>query len=105
LVVAALADFSAVVFAAAATSHAFWEASSSASRDAMRALAIAKASAAWQREKESQVENQKKISETGRRNNTVKKSLPSEARAVFRNSTHSVPKATNFFIKIYKRKI
>jgi hypothetical protein len=29
-----------------------------ASRDTMRALAIAKASAAWQREKESQVENQ-----------------------------------------------
>jgi hypothetical protein len=42
----------------------------------MRALAIAKASAAWQREKESQVENQKKISETGRRNNTVKKAYP-----------------------------
>jgi hypothetical protein len=33
----------------------------------MRALAIAKASAAWQREKESQVENQEKISETGTR--------------------------------------
>jgi hypothetical protein len=73
LVVAALADFSAVVLAAAATSQAFWEASSSAARDAMQALAIAKASAAWQREKESQVENQKKISETCRRNNTVKK--------------------------------
>jgi hypothetical protein len=42
----------------------------------MRALAIAKASAAWQREKESQVENQKKISETSRRYNTVKKAYP-----------------------------
>jgi hypothetical protein len=39
----------------------------------MRALAIAKASAAWQREKESQVENQEKISETGKSHSTVKK--------------------------------
>jgi hypothetical protein len=75
MVVAALADFSAVVLAAIATSQAFWEASSSASRDAMRALAITKASVAWQSEKENQVENQKKISETGRRYNIVKKNL------------------------------
>jgi hypothetical protein len=39
----------------------------------MRALAIAKASAARKREKESQVKNQGKTSETGRRHNIVKK--------------------------------
>jgi hypothetical protein len=42
----------------------------------MQALAITKASVAWQREKESQEQNQKKISETGRRNNTVKNAYP-----------------------------
>jgi hypothetical protein len=73
LVIAALADFSAVALAAVATSRDFWEASSSASRDVVRALAVAKAFAAWQREKESQVENQEKISETGKRHNIVKK--------------------------------
>jgi hypothetical protein len=76
LVVAAFTDFSAVVLAVAATSQAFWEASSSASRDAMRALAVAKVSAACQREKGSQEENQKKISETSRRKNTIKKAYP-----------------------------
>jgi hypothetical protein len=30
-----------------------------------------------------------------------KRNLPSEALAAFRYSTHSLPKATNFFIKIY----
>jgi hypothetical protein len=51
LVAAALADFSAAALAAVATSQAFWEASSLASRDAMRALAVDKASAAQKREK------------------------------------------------------
>jgi hypothetical protein len=51
LAIAALADFLALALAAVATSQAFWEALSLASRDAMRALAIAKASAAWTREK------------------------------------------------------
>jgi hypothetical protein len=41
-----LVDFSAVVFAAVAASKAFMEASSSASKDEMRALAVAKTSAA-----------------------------------------------------------
>jgi hypothetical protein len=39
----------------------------------MRALAVVKASAAWKREKESQVKNQGKTSETGRIHNIVKK--------------------------------
>jgi hypothetical protein len=46
-----LVDFSAVVLAAVAASQAFMEASSSASRDEMRALAAAKASAIQKREK------------------------------------------------------
>jgi hypothetical protein len=46
-----LVDFSAVVLAAVATSQAFLEASSLASRDEMRALAAAKASAVQKREK------------------------------------------------------
>jgi hypothetical protein len=47
-----LVDFSAVVLAAVAASQAFLEALSSASRDEMRALAAAKASAVQRREKE-----------------------------------------------------
>jgi hypothetical protein len=50
-VAAALADFSAAALAAVATSQAFREASSLASRDAMRALAVDKASVAQKREK------------------------------------------------------
>jgi hypothetical protein len=46
-----LVDFSAVVLAAVATSQNFLEASSSASRDEMQALATAKASAVQKREK------------------------------------------------------
>jgi hypothetical protein len=46
-----LVDFSAVVLAEVAASQAFLEASSSASRDKMRALAAAKASASQRREK------------------------------------------------------
>jgi hypothetical protein len=50
-----LVAFSAVALAAVATSQAFLEASSSASRDEMGALAVAKASAVQQRGKRSQV--------------------------------------------------
>jgi hypothetical protein len=46
-----LVDFSAVVLAVVAASQAFLEASSSASRDEMRALAAAKASVIQKREK------------------------------------------------------
>jgi hypothetical protein len=46
-----LVDFSAVVLAAVAASQAFLEALSSASRDEMRPLAAAKASAVQKREK------------------------------------------------------
>jgi hypothetical protein len=48
-----LVDFSAVVFAAVAASQAFLEASSSGSRDEMRALAAAKSSIAQEGEKNS----------------------------------------------------
>jgi hypothetical protein len=58
----------------------------------MRALAIAKASAAWQREKESQADNQKKISKTGRRNNTVKKAYPRKLGQVSRTRRIQCPK-------------
>jgi hypothetical protein len=47
-----LMDFSAVVFAAVEASQAFLEASSSASRDEMRALAAAKSSAAQEGERQ-----------------------------------------------------
>jgi hypothetical protein len=55
-----LAAFSAVVLAAVATSQAFLEASSSASRDEMRALAVAKASVVQQKRKEKSSEEAKK---------------------------------------------
>jgi hypothetical protein len=48
---------------------------SSASRDAMQALAIDKASAAGKRDKESQINNRRKANEIGRRHNSAK-SLP-----------------------------
>jgi hypothetical protein len=51
LVAADLVDFSAVTLAVVAASQAFLEASSSDSRDAMRALAIVKASAVRSRGK------------------------------------------------------
>jgi hypothetical protein len=47
-----LVDFSALTLAAVAASKAFLEASSSASSDEMRALAVARASAVHQRRKE-----------------------------------------------------
>jgi hypothetical protein len=98
LVSADLVDFSALTLAAVAASKAFREASSSASSDEMRALAIAKASAIQKGGKEKSSKTQRKayrISKYRKRN------LPSEALAAFRYSTHSLPKATNFLIKFY----
>jgi hypothetical protein len=54
-----LVDFSAVVLVAAATSQAFLEASSLASRDNMRALATDKASAAQEGERKLDKEPQR----------------------------------------------
>jgi hypothetical protein len=68
-------------------------------------LSIAKASAAWQREKESQVENQEKISETGRRHGTVKKKLTLGSSSSFQELDTFSTKEMNFLIKIYKRRI
>jgi hypothetical protein len=50
-----LLDFSSVALAAVAASQAFWEASSSASRDEMRAFAASKASVDQTEGKESQI--------------------------------------------------
>jgi hypothetical protein len=55
-----LVDFSALTLAAVAASKAFLEASSSASSDEMRALAIAKASAVQQKRKEKSSKEAKK---------------------------------------------
>jgi hypothetical protein len=56
-----LCDFSALALAAVATSKAFRKALSSASSDAMRALADARASAVQQRkERKSQINSKKK---------------------------------------------
>jgi hypothetical protein len=96
-----LCDFSALALAVVATSKAFHEALSSASGDAMRALADAKASAVQQRKERSQTNSKKK--HTGQAK-TRQKNLPSEAFATFRYSVHSVPKATNFFINTWQRK-
>jgi hypothetical protein len=66
----------------------------------MRALAVAKASAVQQGGKEKSTKKQRKaykISKDRKRNS------PSEALAAFKYSTHSLPKATNFFIKFYSR--
>jgi hypothetical protein len=86
--------------AAVAASKAFLEASSSASSDEMRALAVARASAVHQRGKKSK-KKQRKAYKTSKYR---KRNLPSEALAAFRYSTHSLPKATNFFIKFYPEK-
>jgi hypothetical protein len=93
-----LVDFSVLTLAAVAASKSFLEALSSASSDEMRALAVARASAVHQRGKKSQAKKQRKaywIRKCRKRN------LPSEALAAFRYSAHSLPKATNFFIKFY----
>jgi hypothetical protein len=82
--------------AAVAASKAFREAISSASSDEMRALAIAKASAVQQGGKEKSSKKQRKAYKISK---DRKRNLPSKALAAFRYSTHSLPKATNFFIK------
>jgi hypothetical protein len=79
-----------------AASKAFLEASSSASSDEMRALAIARASVVHQKGKKSQAKKQRKAYNTSKYR---KRNLLSEALAAFRYSTHSLLKATNFFIK------
>jgi hypothetical protein len=91
-----LVDFSALTLVAVAALKAFLEASSSASSDEMRALAVARASAVHQRGKKSQAKKQRKAYKTSK---VWKRKLPSEALFAFRYSTHSLPKATNFFIK------
>jgi hypothetical protein len=61
-----LVAFSAVALAAVEISHAFREASSSASRGEMRALVVAKASAVQQRGKKIQVKKQRKTFKTSK---------------------------------------
>jgi hypothetical protein len=58
-----LVDFSAVALAAVAASQAFLEASSSASRDEMRALAASKASVVQTEGEESRKKRQRKALE------------------------------------------
>jgi hypothetical protein len=91
-----LVDFSALTLAAVAASKSFREGLSSASSDEMRALAIAKASAVQQGGKEKSSKKQRKAYKIRK---DRKRNSPSEALAAFRYSTHSLPKATNFFIK------
>jgi hypothetical protein len=71
-----LVDFSAVAFAAVAASKAFLEASSSASRDEMRALAAAKASA---------------IQEGKRKSNKVAKKGTQDKQSIGKNITLGNP--------------
>jgi 23S rRNA maturation mini-RNase III len=91
-----LVDFSALTLEAVAASKAYLEASSLASSDEMRALAVARASAVHQRGKKSQAKKQRKAYKTRKYR---KRNLPLEALAAFRYLTQSLPKATNFFIK------
>jgi hypothetical protein len=93
---AALVDFSALTLAAVAASKAFLEALSSASSDEMRALAVARASAV----QKGGMRNSGKEAKKGVQENKYRKrSLPSEALAAFRYSTHSLPRAMNLLIK------
>jgi hypothetical protein len=97
-----LVDFSVVVLVAVTASQAFLEASSSASRDEMRALAAAKSSVVQEEERKLN----KRVTEAQRQANKryrMAKSLPWEDLTAFKNSTHSVPKETNFFIKVCPR--
>jgi hypothetical protein len=59
-----LVDFLALTLAAVAASKAFLKASSSASSDEMRALAVARASAVHQIGKKSQAKKQRKVYKT-----------------------------------------
>jgi hypothetical protein len=61
-----LVDFLALTLAAVAASKDFLEASSSASSDEMRALAVARASAVHQRGKKSQAKKQRKAFKTSK---------------------------------------
>jgi hypothetical protein len=67
-------------------------------------LAIAKASATWQREKESQEENQKKTSEIGRRNNMVKNAYPRKLEQFSRTRRIQCPKQRTSSSKSIKGK-
>jgi hypothetical protein len=96
LVSADLVDFSALTLAAVAASKAFLEALSSASKDEIRALAVAKASII--RKKGGRVSRIKKHIKELEISRVQTRRLPSEALAVFKYSAHSVPKAMNFFI-------
>jgi hypothetical protein len=58
--------FSALVLAAVAASQAFLEASSSASREEMRALAASKASIVQTKGEENQIKKQRKALETSK---------------------------------------
>jgi hypothetical protein len=62
----------------------------------MDTLETYQASAVHQRGKKSQAKKQRKAHKTSKYR---KRNLPSKALAAFRYSTHSLPKATNFFIK------
>jgi hypothetical protein len=95
-----LVDFSALTLVVVAMSKAFLEASSSASSDEMWALAVARASTAHHRGKVKQISKERHTKTSTYR----KRNLPSEALAAFRYSTHSLPKATNFFIKFCPEK-
>jgi hypothetical protein len=91
-----LVDFSALTLAAVAASKAFLEALSSASKDEIWALAVAKASVVRKKsEKVSMIKKQIKELKISR---AQTRRIPLEALAAFKYSTHSVPKATNFFI-------
>jgi hypothetical protein len=59
-----LVAFSALVLAAVAASQAFLEASSSASREEMRALAASKASVVQTKREENRIKKQRKALET-----------------------------------------
>jgi hypothetical protein len=93
---AALVDFSALTLAAVAASKVFLEALSSASSDEMRALAVARASAVH---KGGMRKSGKEAKKGVQENKYRKRSLPSEALAAFRYSTHSLPRAMNLLIK------
>jgi hypothetical protein len=86
--------------AAVATSKALREALSSASSDAMRALADARASTFQKIKGKSQTNRKEKHIGQAK---TRQKYLPSEAFATFRYSAHSVPKAMNFFINAWQK--
>jgi hypothetical protein len=94
-----LADFSALTLAVVAASKAVLEALSSASSDAIRALAAFRAPELNKEERKSQAKKQRQACKDEQV--LKKRDLPSEALATFRYSTHSLPKSTNLFIRFY----